>query len=1163
MEGGQFAFTSESEAPEPYSSRFPLEGKSNEHPTSEALRVLESPAVLIQRYVPEAPEEDEESEGTPRGQDLKEAYIQLIQGVQEWHDGCVYRGEFGLDMKLGYGEFTWPTGEAYRGQFFRDHRHGVGTYTWPDGSSFTGMFYLSRRDGYGTMFMKTRLFKVTAGPCSAPGLRGVGAAQPQGRDFCWFGARPCAYEQQACFGLYRADERFGPGVETYPDGSQDVGLWFREHLIKLCSELPSSFSLRDYPEFSAFLTHAPARVCLLEDRPFWDLNEERDPFFYEYKRFLLDDSLTLPPEMHVYSTDNCHLPVPHSFREELDSRIFVNDIPPFVEDGEPWFITNETPLLVRIQKQAYKFRNKKAHTSWNMGAILEGRRRGFARRGPLERLAKGMILKAEEGDYNWVYGILRDSLASADVADAKGYTALAAAAVHCHDDIIGLLLDCGADVNKSTDEGLTPLSMCFLLHYPSACFKANIAERTVPEPQDPAKSLIIRNLSFLFPEMSVESPYREVRGPSQDSPEPKQLLHVLGREDDGHLRGIRPSLESIAKKSSHGGSVGEAEKGLEDVAEDLDRSSLCSSETDFESDISVYNYSVVPSRGIVEKTAQAHSLLKGSSLDATSSDQETVRRLALSMTTRRNRWLTIKLLLRRGADPNLCRVPMQVLFFAVKAADVDGVRLLLESRARTDIRFPPQLRYRCCLHGQVSKAEDSGVGVTPSGAFLLMCTAVTLGALTPLHIAAALPGEEGVQITELLLHAITDVDAQAADQDSEYRAGKLDLPSSSLKLNNEPGPPSTYYSARTSLPQEGGRTALHVACEREDDSKCARDIVRLLLSHRANPNTLWSGHSPLSLSIASGNDLIVKELLSRGADPNLPLTKGLGSALCVACDLTYEHKRSIDGRLALIDRLLHHGADILEPVTLTQGDKVAVGTAVDYGYFKFFQDRKIAHCPFHALMPAERETFLARKRLLEYLGFQLRRAVLAKESQWDAKMLYLSKRAELIPSHRMKKKGGTLPRALDTEEHAEERELIPFFKFCYQCGRSVGVRLSPCAHCYGILTCGKYCKTRAWADFHRKDCGSILAVGSWVAGSCFGSSSGPGVYSEPLSLDRDGRSGYRGQENPAEPRPLFCEARTHLFQNTEDSQKPPRQLHRKPVVLLVRKGPVHSNYSQE
>lgn len=56
------------------------------------------------------------------------------------------------------------------------------------------------------------------------------------------------------------------------------------------------------------------------------------------------------------------------------------------------------------------------------------------------------------------------------------------------------------------------------------------------------------------------------------------------------------------------------------------------------------------------------------------------------------------------------------------------------------------------------------------------------------------------------------------------------------------------------------------------------------------------------------------------------------------------------------------------------------------------QDRKIAHCPFHMLMPAEREAFLARKRLLEYMGVQLRRAVLAKESQWDPKVLYLSKR---------------------------------------------------------------------------------------------------------------------------------------------------------------------------
>lgn len=142
-----------------------------------------------------------------------------------------------------------------------------------------------------------------------------------------------------------------------------------------------------------------------------------------------------------------------------------------------------------------------------------------------------------------------------------------------------------------------------------------------------------------------------------------------------------------------------------------------------------------------------------------------------------------------------------------------------------------------------------------------------------------------------------------------------------------------------------------------------------------------------------------------------------------------------------IDQLIAHGADILNPVTLTQGDKVAVGTAVDYGYFRFFQvrlggllwvgvgagalvsekpprapaglaphrprvtgvpgavpqDRKIAHCPFHTLMPAEREVFLGRKRLLDHMGAQLRCAVLAKESRWDPEALYLSKRGGWPP----------------------------------------------------------------------------------------------------------------------------------------------------------------------
>lgn len=46
-------------------------------------------------------------------------------------------------------------------------------------------------------------------------------------------------------------------------------------------------------------------------------------------------------------------------------------------------------------------------------------------------------------------------------------------------------------------------------------------------------------------------------------------------------------------------------------------------------------------------------------------------------------------------------------------------------------------------------------------------------------------------------------------------------------------------------------------------------------------------------------------------------------------------------------------------------------------------------------MPHERDVLVARRRLLEYVGFLLRCAVLAKEAQWEPQALYLSKRGAL------------------------------------------------------------------------------------------------------------------------------------------------------------------------
>ncbi|XP_043860964.1 ankyrin repeat and MYND domain-containing protein 1 [Dromiciops gliroides] len=946
-----------------------------------------------------ADEEDDDRESLgPAEQDLQD-YIQRVYGVQEWPDGCVYKGEFGLNMKLGFGVFEWSNGEMYKGQFYKDHRHGKGTYTWPDGCTFTGTFYISHREGYGTMYLKNRVFQ----------------------------------------GLYKADERFGPGIESYAEGCQDVGWWFREHIIKLCTEVPGTFTILDYPEYIPFLSFDSPKMCLSEkELAKWDLNKEEDPFFYDYKRLLLNDNLTLPPEMYVYSTNNEHLPMTASSKKDFDFYFFVPKFPVFDDEDEPWFVINQTPLLLKIQKHACRFRHSQSPFSRSINDIMNGNRSNFGHRGPKERVAKELIMKAEKGDYDRVYEILRDDLALADVGDGKGFTALAGATIHCHNAIINLLLDNGANVNVCTDEGVTPLCICFILYYPMEMFKPNIAERNLEIPKGPALKPII------IPSAAVGGAKSPITNPETASQQPRALEvkrpleNVTGNLDDvtsqifreqSELKQTIRKNEELLIASPEKLCTTASSKMLEDIWVNFEQSTQLSASTNFESNLCVCSYPIELSKDVMEKTANTYTMLRVASFESEDSDPGTVRKMALSIIEHKLRWTTIQLLLQRGADPNYCTVPMHVLFFPVRAADVAGVQLLLEHGARTDVRFPSKMR-----------------------------------ALTPLHIAVSLPEEAGVKITELLLHAITDPDARAEDQDEGYKIHKFDTLISSMKLNNEPGPPVTYYSPSKLIPEEGGRSPLHVVCEREDNFKNVRDIIRLLLIHKANPNTLWSGHSPLSLSIASGNDLAVHELLLRGADPNLALTKGVGSALCAVANLAFEQKRSLDSKIALMDRLIQFGADILIPIKLVQGERSAVGTAVDYAYFKFFQDRRIAHTPLHSLTVSERETLLLRKKFLEHMGTRLRKAVLAKEDQWDRKQLLLSKKAEL--SSRLKKKGVLSAKPSDGESR------IPFFKYCYQCGRSIGVRLTPCLRCYGILTCSKHCKAKAWNESHKRECGA-------------------------------------------------------------------------------------------
>ncbi|KAM9848850.1 ankyrin repeat and MYND domain-containing protein 1 [Aulostomus maculatus] len=434
---------------------------------------------------------------------------------------------------------------------------------------------------------------------------------------------------------------------------------------------------------------------------------------------------------------------------------------------------------------------------------------------------------------------------------------------------------------------------------------------------------------------------------------------------------------------------------------------------------------------------------------------------------------TLELLLERGADPNISRVPMPVLLMAVMAADAEAVKRLLLRGARTDIPLPPERK-----------------------------------GLYPLHVAAGLAGPAGPLITEMLLHTITDPDAQARNQDEIYEPDERPL--------------STNEAAN---PREGGQTALHVACQRHGDHENANKVVTLLLSKRARTDLLWNGHSPLSLAVASGNDTAVAELLKGGADPNAPLGCRVGSALCALTSVSHHQ----DGKRAkLLDMLVKAGADVLMPVKV--GD--FVGNAVDYAHRLFNQDSRFANTPVQDLTPQEKKTLKEWRQLLSKMGDLMRQTFRLREAR-ERKMLTTSEELRSSrksqPTATEKKENtktqdssiGRIPedpgnqkpgkkKKQEKEEHPvlnreseaptsckshwekehpitekpksryeskppikEKPKLQLPYIFCWQCCRSVGVKLTPCSRCCKIYYCSEACQRESWEESHKKECVKI------------------------------------------------------------------------------------------
>ncbi|XP_058494241.1 ankyrin repeat and MYND domain-containing protein 1 isoform X1 [Solea solea] len=980
-------------------------------------------------------------------------------GVQVWPDGSTYEGEFMNGFKHGRGKFTWTSGEYYEGSFYKDYRHGDGLFCWPTGHKFIGKFYLNRKEGYGQ-----HLF-------------------PDGASFQ---------------GLYHADQRFGPGVVSYSDGRQDVGLWLGQRLLRLCTAVDEAFTLENFPEYAPYMDPAATTDCLTQPPDLSGLARTRSEAHTD-RDLLSDEKYIYPADMESYSTDGDHLPLPPGRRSELDQHFYGEQWEPGADlhqgyERDPLF---NLPLQARMQAHLYNHRRQAENVGWDVAAVLSLDRDGFGPKGPLEVDSEQFICHAGRGEVQAVRQILKTGLVHPDVADSQGHTALIAATVHCHNDLIQLLLDMGADIDKLNHEGMSALAVCHVLYYPFCSLDTTLAKppaktqallslsacgnspqisqvdsntnttESYNRPQTSTTSLSDQSLisdqaadeqtehksdhagktcndsdlateSRPAPEeteeggelqMSEERRHKDDGGGSKrkgrgvveeqdqtwesescvkhfvesrngavESDDCESVRHVL-KKDREERKSVHRSIQVLDGHIALG-SVQWRERWVSAAAviqQDKDKDKDLTKKQSFDSACALSSYSIHVTEEAMQRSAEA---LSRTGLLRFSNTQETVRKMAAMKTEHRGYLNTLELLLNRGADPNVSKVPMPVLFLAIMAADTEAVKRLLLCGAHTDIPLPPERK-----------------------------------GLYPLHVAAALPGSAGCMITELLLHAVTDPDLQACDQDEIYEPDRAFMKSQK--------PPSV---------KQGGSTPLHVACQRDRGYQNASTVVALLLSHSARTDLIWSGHSPLSLAIASGNELAVEELLKRGADPNIPLGRGVGSALCTVTNFSYP----LDGkRPNLLDMVVKAGADALMPVMV--GD--FMGTAVDYAHASFYQDLRIANTPFHALNVQERETFIARRQLLSTMGDLLRETVIKREAE------ALERERQLLLD------GGADPSRL----HLMGKHKKSSFKFCYHCGLSAAMKLTACTRCNKVYFCSTDCKLRAWDERHKEECVRVSA----------------------------------------------------------------------------------------
>lgn len=269
----------------------------------------------------------------------------------------------------------------------------------------------------------------------------------------------------------------------------DVGLWLSESLIRLLHTHPNlqlEIEITDKKSSHSNISswYSPEEILTTISNYNFLLKKRSSTLFcnnFNDKHELLNNYLIehmdrIRETMHdKYAQLDAYLSSiddQQSVKDQISKERQADIIPPnqtYDQQQLFYFINKFWPLKQRatfsiddLISSKNQFSNKSSFVNIRLNLDI---RSSFPSPGPLEKSSLNLFEYSFNGDENQVRDILMERSVYVDVCDCHGLTSLHFSVYNGHIKVLNTLLDFGANVNQLSDDGLTALSLAFLLYY--------------------------------------------------------------------------------------------------------------------------------------------------------------------------------------------------------------------------------------------------------------------------------------------------------------------------------------------------------------------------------------------------------------------------------------------------------------------------------------------------------------------------------------------------------------------------------------------------------------------------------------------------------------------------------------------------------------------------